>query len=82
MEQINKLIVEEMESFSSADALKLFIQDIKKYPLLSKEESLELFERYNFDGQAGAFGKFSNLNVLKHAKFLNTFFYNSPYLLY
>ena len=23
----------------------------------------ELFERYNFDSQAGAFGKFSNLNV-------------------
>ena len=62
MEDIIILDDEILESTFSDDAFKLYMQEIKQYPLLNKEETIYLFKKYQ-NGDLNAKEKLINCNL-------------------
>ncbi|MBR6820720.1 MAG: sigma-70 family RNA polymerase sigma factor [Bacilli bacterium] len=62
MEDIVILDDEILESTFSDDAFKLYMQEIKQYPLLSKEETINLFKKYQ-NGDLRAKERLINCNL-------------------
>lgn len=50
------------ENYFSGDTLKEFMKEVKKYPVLKKEETLKLFEKYQ-NGDQNAYEQLINCNL-------------------
>jgi len=62
IEEIQLLTNKELDDYFTTDALKLYMQDVKRYPLLNEQEEKESMLAYK-KGDITAFHKLINSNL-------------------